>query len=534
MAQQQDDYQLQRSRNGCLTCRSRRVKCDEVRPVCTRCKTGDRDCEWGPEKPPNPRKRRRPVHVPVSRQQTASGSDASPQVSVTTPNTAKGTVTLPPSPSVGPVDTGIEWISHTTRKKLMMDPTMLETFFHKSDEVLTFRHYIQTAEELIAFNPPKNPFNPWVSIHAPLALRNAPGISPSSDALRIALLAVGAVRLRYADDPSNQQAAQRIAGDARRKALKLLDPILREPEKYMNEIESTLAAMLSCIVACTLAADNTWEDTLVMAVRLIDRLGGAQMVVSLSLKDQYSVTRFVLEQLAVRDVVACMTLGRRPSIIRQPFEPWFFEIERWSHREVEWESVERLFGVTRGMVDVMARACSLIGTARETQALQSVGGLRAPPPQLQDAANGILGELQVLDQGFNYSPYHTRAQYGNHCYRHAMQIALMRDVLDFDAKNERVVSSATAILELVRELDFEEGPTLNWLLWPLMLAGFHLGHEGREPLIRLLEHPGPQKCFDTRACIRLIKEFWDRQDRGVPVSHWEMLRADAHRCLFAG
>lgn len=114
------------------------------------------------------------------------------------------------------------------------------------------------------------------------------------------------------------------------------------------------------------------------------------------------------------------------------------------------------------MVDVMARACSLIGTARETVALQSVGGLRAPPPQLQDAANGILAELQVLDQGFNYSPYHTRAQYGNHCYRHAMRIALMRDVLELDATDERVVSSATAILELVRELDFEEGPTLNW------------------------------------------------------------------------
>lgn len=41
--------------------------------------------------------------------------------------------------------------------------------------MLTFRHYIQTCEELIAFNTAKNPFNPWVSIHAPLALRNAPG-----------------------------------------------------------------------------------------------------------------------------------------------------------------------------------------------------------------------------------------------------------------------------------------------------------------------------------------------------------------------
>lgn len=31
--------------------------------------------------------------------------------------------------------------------------------------------------------------------------------------------------------------------------MKLLDPVLREPEKYMSEIEGALAAMLSCIVA---------------------------------------------------------------------------------------------------------------------------------------------------------------------------------------------------------------------------------------------------------------------------------------------
>ncbi|KAF4547428.1 Transcription activator AMTR1-like protein [Elsinoe fawcettii] len=33
-----------RSRNGCLTCRSRRVKCDESVPVCRQCARGHRDC----------------------------------------------------------------------------------------------------------------------------------------------------------------------------------------------------------------------------------------------------------------------------------------------------------------------------------------------------------------------------------------------------------------------------------------------------------------------------------------------------------
>ncbi|KAI5268205.1 hypothetical protein E4T47_07806 [Aureobasidium subglaciale] len=36
-----------RSRNGCWTCRQRKVKCDEVRPKCASCNRLGKDCEWG-------------------------------------------------------------------------------------------------------------------------------------------------------------------------------------------------------------------------------------------------------------------------------------------------------------------------------------------------------------------------------------------------------------------------------------------------------------------------------------------------------
>jgi hypothetical protein len=36
-----------RSRNGCWTCRQRKVKCDEVRPVCGSCSRLGKDCEYG-------------------------------------------------------------------------------------------------------------------------------------------------------------------------------------------------------------------------------------------------------------------------------------------------------------------------------------------------------------------------------------------------------------------------------------------------------------------------------------------------------
>lgn len=41
-----------KSRNGCSTCRARRVKCDEARPQCRRCLDGGRGCSYEPS-PPN-------------------------------------------------------------------------------------------------------------------------------------------------------------------------------------------------------------------------------------------------------------------------------------------------------------------------------------------------------------------------------------------------------------------------------------------------------------------------------------------------
>lgn len=43
-----DQKKHKRTRSGCFTCRSRRIKCDEGRPVCDRCRKGSRDCVYPP------------------------------------------------------------------------------------------------------------------------------------------------------------------------------------------------------------------------------------------------------------------------------------------------------------------------------------------------------------------------------------------------------------------------------------------------------------------------------------------------------
>ncbi|KAH7139888.1 hypothetical protein B0J13DRAFT_68774 [Dactylonectria estremocensis] len=45
-ASQSTGHRKTRSKNGCLTCRIRKVKCDEQRPGCQRCVKGSMKCEW--------------------------------------------------------------------------------------------------------------------------------------------------------------------------------------------------------------------------------------------------------------------------------------------------------------------------------------------------------------------------------------------------------------------------------------------------------------------------------------------------------
>jgi hypothetical protein len=68
-----------------------------------------------------------------------------------------------------------------------------------------------------------------------------------------------------------------------------------------------------------------------------------------------SLRRFVIEQLATRDVFGCMTTDCAPSILTEAFAPLFFEAERWSRKEREWESIESMFGISRRLVEIIAR-----------------------------------------------------------------------------------------------------------------------------------------------------------------------------------
>lgn len=90
-------------------------------------------------------------------------------------------------------------------------------------------------------------------------------------------------------------------------------------------------------------------------VEFVEHLGGPAALLQHCPRDKMSPLRFCCEQLAVRDVFGCFASERSPRILNIAFTPWFFDAESWSQGDDEWESVERMFGISRGMTDILAR-----------------------------------------------------------------------------------------------------------------------------------------------------------------------------------
>ncbi|KAG9316391.1 hypothetical protein JVU11DRAFT_2424 [Chiua virens] len=98
--QQRKRPKYTRSKTGCLTCRVKKIKCDETKPICMRCTHGQRDCTW-PEGVPT-RKKATPRKESVDgRPSTAESSGISetstpPTRDSTPPRRPQGEYSLPP------------------------------------------------------------------------------------------------------------------------------------------------------------------------------------------------------------------------------------------------------------------------------------------------------------------------------------------------------------------------------------------------------------------------------------------------------
>jgi hypothetical protein len=124
------------------------------------------------------------------------------------------------------------------------------------------------------------------------------------------------------------------------------------------EDELLLCALLSCAVSCvrrlilthhstsllattdlqdprrpqSLGGDEGWQELLQLASQLIKRNGGPRALLERAPRDRMSPIRFVLEQLATREVFGSLTTGTTPTLLGEGFAPWLFEMEKCACR----------------------------------------------------------------------------------------------------------------------------------------------------------------------------------------------------------
>ncbi|CEL09292.1 hypothetical protein ASPCAL12430 [Aspergillus calidoustus] len=170
-----------KSRHGCKACKQRRVKCDEVRPVCSNCSQRDETCEyvaessliWAADEPARPRSRRR--NKP-SRESTV---DASPSPNApfwllggfadgSTPSTSTATSTAVPTVDLTQMRLLVNWQNETCQFFSRDTDTRIVWQLHLVDEALkspSLMHGILAVSALhfaLSEAPSEQPF--WLEL----------------------------------------------------------------------------------------------------------------------------------------------------------------------------------------------------------------------------------------------------------------------------------------------------------------------------------------------------------------------------------
>ncbi|KAF4447796.1 Transcriptional activator protein UGA3 [Fusarium austroafricanum] len=160
-----------RSKNGCLTCRTKRKKCDEVKPICSSCSRTRHDCVW-----PTPEKT-------SPRAITEDGSSNEPLIasSLSPDSVALQSSSPPSSPRAAPTYGNLAYLSDNSRP--------------------LYQQYLDVTAEMLTRGPCADG-NPFINYLLPLA---------ATDKLVLdCILAIGGAHLTVNDTTSTIQRARAL------------------------------------------------------------------------------------------------------------------------------------------------------------------------------------------------------------------------------------------------------------------------------------------------------------------------------------
>ncbi|KAF4961923.1 hypothetical protein FSARC_9964 [Fusarium sarcochroum] len=143
-----------RSKNGCLSCRSKRKKCDEVKPVCTGCTRSKQDCVW----PTSDKNQQQDTQLGSNSEGVTESDHSNQQLVITL-----GTSSAPTVPIV----------SQATSEPLSPQaaPTYGNLAYLTDDSRPLYQQYLDFTAEMLTRGPSEDG-NPFINYLLPLAISN--------------------------------------------------------------------------------------------------------------------------------------------------------------------------------------------------------------------------------------------------------------------------------------------------------------------------------------------------------------------------
>ncbi|KAI5474446.1 hypothetical protein MNV49_003251, partial [Pseudohyphozyma bogoriensis] len=415
---------LQRSRNGCLTCRKYRQKCDEDKlPECKRCRTSRRECVW-------------PDHV-VKHMENAKVQDEVYNGSSLAAPTSNIAFALPSLVPHQPAESGSNAFSQfivsspTSSSTNIMDPSFLDSLlgFTSSDTSLLntllepseavypdpqqrqlMRLFVSRAEKVLVNISPQPQQVMFLDLNRILW---SPSTGLAADALRLSLLAIGAIHEAWT---ASRQTQPHVA-------------------------ETDLARMVAVGKNLTNAAVGCLNT-----VMLLTESGGAQAAVDETTLHASTMVCYAQALLGVNGSHASFdTLSRPLDLEASVLDP-----------------VETTTGVSRAMWHLFSKVICLV--ARANGALEATNPSAGVPSLLQmnvvvsaDCQSSdyllqaaVLGaELDQWDSTVAAQAAFPRARHGNQVYTMTAQLLLARYVRKLPRRDPLVQKMASTILSLL-------------------------------------------------------------------------------------
>ncbi|KAK8846872.1 hypothetical protein IAR55_005962 [Kwoniella newhampshirensis] len=389
-----------------------------------------------------------------------------------------------------------------------------------------FHHYCNTASRILITMGNIGP-NPLLALCTPLKLLDTN--SAASAAIRMSMLSAGVAHFTHETADAvgkselgpgwrDQRNKLKEMGNKFKKAALSNITLAARGENGPDQIDSILAACTLLCIRDVISADPTWRDNLEFALNLVGKKGGPQAMLS---GPGYSFTRrYLLENLATHDVFSSFITGKEPAVLGN-YDSWWFDSVETSQTRWEWESVERSFGISRAMVDLVARIAVL-----DSQKRRLGVNLQGGSEEMWDVAQHfereshcLLLELDIWGNSLNALPQHVRVTCGDYIYKYMAVVFILADILEQPTSTPRIVKSIDHILELLSEASAMRMSVM--LIWPLLIAGVFALPERRQKVRELFNAFQGDYCEDLEVARELMDEQWRGIDNGEGKQHWD-------------